>query len=152
MLSFVEEAHVYLWIAGIAQSVVVALPLAIGFALLGRRPPPLASFKAWVLVNACLLVFGCLGHWVWLSITWHKLYVSADRLVDFFPFIPFGQWALNQNLGEEHGRLLNGTSLWELRLIWSAIALPVWVLSLASVLLLRKSNPSSVPVQPVLPS
>ena len=152
MLSFVEEASCYLLVAGIAQCVMVALPLGIGFALLHRRFPRFASFRAWVLVNGCLLALGCLGHWVWLSITWHKLYVSVDRLVDFYPFIPFGQWVLDQGFGNMRGRLLNDTSLWELRLIWAAISIPVWVLSCASVFLFRKPVPSQASVGHFFPT
>jgi hypothetical protein len=87
------------------------------------------GLQSWFCFNIFLLIFGCLGNLLWHSLTWQKLYVSVDRVVDFLPFIPFGQWVLDQNLGVERGRLLNDTSLWTLRFIWASIAAPVWTLA-----------------------
>ncbi len=134
MESFFTESYFYLTIAGFVQAL-GALLIAPFFFPIARRLTD-TSFpsvlRAFLTFNGCLLVWGCLGHYAFTAVTFGRLYVSADRLVDWYPFIPFGQWVLDQSFGEQRGQLLGGTSLWHLRLIWLAVAAPVWLFSYAS--------------------
>ena len=59
-------------------------------------------------------------------VAYERLYISADTVVDFYPFIPFGQWVLDVPFGQDRGRLLNGASLREVQMIWAVVAGAVW--------------------------
>lgn len=135
MESFLTESIFYIIAAGFLQCV-GALIVAPFFFPIARRLNNLsfsAIFRAYFVFNVFLLLWGCVGHYVFLSITFGKLYVSIDRLVDWYPFIPFGQWVLDQNLGEHHrGHLIGGATLGQLRFIWFAIAAPAWALTYLS--------------------
>ena len=85
------------------------------------------TLRRFLLINALLLAFGILGNAVWMTFIYNRLYISQDTVVDFFPFIPFGQWALDVEWGGKPGSLLNGASLWELRGLWVLLASLVWV-------------------------
>ena len=134
MESFFIESYCYLTVAGFVQAF-GALLIAPFFFPIARRLSD-TSFpsvlRAFLIFNGSLLLWGCLGHYVFTAITYGRLYVSADRLVDWYPFIPFGQWVLDQSFGQQHGHLLGGASLWHLRLIWLAVAAPVWLLTYVS--------------------
>jgi hypothetical protein len=134
MESFFTESGFYLVAAGFVQSL-GALLIAPFFFPVARRLSG-ASFptllRAYLIFNAFLLFWGCFGHYLFHSVTFGRLYVSADRVVDWFPFIPFGQWALDQTLGPQRGHLIGTSTLWQLRLIWLAVAAPVWLLTYAS--------------------
>ncbi len=143
MESFFGEAFVYLLVGGGVQSA-GALLVALFFFPIAHRLTP-ASWRqlisAYLVFNAFLLIWGCLGHYTFLAATYGKLYVSMDRIVDWFPFIPFGQWVLDQTLYGPRGYLIGDTSLWQLRVIWAAVAIPVWVLTYASTVLFLRSLP-----------
>ncbi len=135
MDSFLFETRIYLIWVGFIQFIcaVLAAPLFYLVAIRVKKMTFQAFFRAYVFFNGFLLLWGCLGHYAFLSLTYEKSYVSVDRLVDWFPFIPFGQWVLDQGFGgESHGHLIGSATLWQLRLVWFAIALPVWLLAFAS--------------------
>lgn len=88
-----------------------------------------------VLFNALLLACGALGNHIWMAFVNDRLYVSQDTVVDFYPFLPFGQWALDVEFGGESGRLLGATQLWQLKVLWALLAAGVWALT---VLLYRR--------------
>lgn len=134
MVTFLRESFVYLLIAGSVQCI-GALILAVFFFPLGRyytRRSFTELLRPYLLFNVFLLFWGCLGHFAFHSLTFGKLYYSADRVVDWFPFIPFGQWILNQTLGTERSYLIDGATLGHLRMIWLAIAMPVWLFAYGS--------------------
>ena len=101
MDSFFTESYFYLTTAGFVQAL-GALLIAPFFFPIARRLRG-TSFsrllRAYLIFNGCLLVWGCLGHYAFTAFTFGRLYVSADRLVDWYPFIPFGQWVLDQSFG-----------------------------------------------------
>ena len=82
--------------------------------------------KRWAVFAALLLVVGCAGNAVFMLIAYERMYVSRDTVVDFFPFIPFGQWVLDVSWAGQTGRLLNGASLRQIQVLWGAIAAAVW--------------------------
>lgn len=129
---FYYESLVYVVCAGILQAL-LAIPLVLILVLIAWRRGPGTFhrlFHAYVVFNSFLLIWGCLGHYGITFLTFHKLYVSVDRMVDWYPFIPFGQWVLNQGLGpDSHGYLIGDTTLWQLRWIWLGFATLVWLLT-----------------------
>ena len=91
----------------------------------------LQLLRSYLLFNGFLLFWGCLGHYVFIRIGLGRLYVSVDRVVDFLPFVPFGQWVLG-HFGDLRGHVIPPATFWQLRLIWLAVAIPVWLLTYAS--------------------
>jgi hypothetical protein len=128
---FPLEVFWYLLFGGIVQllAALIVAPIfcAIGYFVL--RKSVYHVLRAYLIFNGFLLFWGCLGNYACLRFALDKLYVSADRLVDWIPFIPFGQWILDQSLGPVHGHLIPPATLGELRWIWLAFAVPVWLLS-----------------------
>jgi len=142
MDSFIIESRSYVIVAGSLQ-VIAALLLAPFFFPIARCiwGTPLSKLvRAYVIFNCMLLFWGCLGHYVFTAITVGKMYVSADRVVDWYPFIPFGQWVINNTFDGWPGHLIGGTPLWQLRAIWAVIAAPVWLLSYASTVLVMRAG------------
>jgi hypothetical protein len=86
--------------------------------------------RRWSVFAALFLVIGCAGNSVFMLIAYERMYVSRDTVVDFFPFVPFGQWVLHQEWAGLRGHLTNGASLWEIQLIWAAIAAAVWCVTI----------------------
>jgi hypothetical protein len=84
----------------------------------------------WSLFAFILLVFGCVGNSAFMLIAYERLYISADTVVDFLPFIPFGQWVLDTEFGHVRGRLLGGAALWHVQLAWACVAAGVWCATL----------------------
>ena len=134
MKSFFTESAFYLLAAGFVQLLGALLVAPFFFAVARRLSDTSFSrlLRAYLVFNAFLLFWGCFGHYAFHSITFGRLYVSADRVVDWFPFIPFGQWVLDQSLGQQRGHLIGTATLWQLRLIRLAVAAPVWLLTYAS--------------------
>ena len=142
MESFLVESGYYLLLAGFLQAV-LALLIAPVFLLVGRRLFGISYWpllRTYLIFNGFLLVWGCLGSYIFLRIAYGKLYVSADRMFDWLPFAPFGRWVLDQTLGPLHGHLIGNTTLRQLRLLWLAVAIPVWLLAFVSTaLVVRRS-------------
>jgi len=78
------------------------------------------------LFSVLLLLSGAIANAVWMGLVYNRLYFSQDTVVDFFPFIPFGQWVLDVKWGDETGALLGGTSLWHVQVVWLLFALIAW--------------------------
>jgi hypothetical protein len=140
MSSFLYECQVYVIYVGFLQALAGLLVAPFFFPLANRLG--CTSFtqvlRAYLIFNCCLLFWGCLGHYLFHSVTYGKMYVSADRLADWLPFIPFGTWVINQSFGDQRGHLIGEATLWQLRLIWFAIALPVWTLTSATTFCLMR--------------
>lgn len=134
MESFIGESFFYLFFAGFVQTggALLIAPFFLPIPQRLRSTSFASVLHAYFVFNGFLLLWGCLGHYAFHVTTFGKLYVSADRLVDWYPFIPFGQWVLDQSLGDLHGHLLGSATLWQLRWIWLAFAAPVWLLTYAS--------------------
>ena len=148
MDSILFETLIYLTWGGLVQFIcaVLAAPVFYLIAIISSKKPFPELFCAYVLLNLFLLLWGCLGHYVFLSLTFEKSYISIDRLVDWYPFIPFGQWVLDQGFGGEwHGHLIGSATLSQLRLVWLSIALPVWLLAFTSTRLTLLLLPSLFP-------
>jgi hypothetical protein len=78
------------------------------------------------LFSVLLLLSGALANSAWMALIYDRLYFSQDTVVDFFPFIPFGQWVLDVKWGDETGALLGGASLWHVQVVWLLFALLAW--------------------------
>ena len=134
MNTFFEESLCYFVWAGFIQAFggLLLIPFFVPFASrLGITSFPRLLW-AYVVFNACLLFWGALGHYAFHSLTYGKLYVSADRVADWLPFIPFGPWVISREFAGRHGQLLGDASVGQLFLIWLAIAVPVWALTFYS--------------------
>lgn len=88
------------------------------------------------LFSASLLFTGAVLNAVWMLLIYERFYYSQDTVIDCSPFIPFGQWVLDQRFGDEAGALLAGTQLWHLQALWALFALCAWG---SAVLLYRRS-------------
>ena len=143
--SLFKEAALYLVWGGFVQFCwsVLAAPFLYLIALRVSSKPFHTLFRAYAVLNVFLLLWGCLGSYIFMSIAYGKLYTSVDRLVDWYAFLPFGQWVLDDGFGGEwHGHLIGGTTLWQARLMWLAVALPIGLLALSSTRLALRFLPS----------
>ena len=135
------DIALYLIGVGMLQSLCALLLSPLYFFLarrFGFRRHLLATYVAF---NVFLLFWGCLGNCVFTLLTYGKLYTSVDRMVDCYPFIPFGQWVLDQGFGGDlHGHLIGNATLDQLRLIWLAVTVPVWLLTFVSTVLMERLN------------
>ncbi len=136
-ISFHTEAALYFFWGGFVQFCwsVLAAPFLYLIALQVSSKSFHTLLRAYIVLNVFLLLWGCLGNDVFLSIAYGKLYINtaSDRLVDWYAFLPFGQWVLDYGSGGEWQRqLIGGTTIWQLRLLWLAVALPIWLLAFAS--------------------
>jgi hypothetical protein len=125
------DAYFYVLFVGGFHALLVgaAVILLIPRLVLGGWAKYFRALRRFLLLNALLLVFGILGNAVWMTFIYDNRYISQDTVVDFFPFIPFGQWVLDQEWGGKTGSLLNGATLWELRGWWALVAGVVWALT-----------------------
>lgn len=126
------ESFIYAYFIGVLQLVAVAavaLFTVPAIFVRGLRAY-LSCLNRLLLFNVFLLAFGVVGNAAWYVTAWDKLYVSMDPLVDFVPFIPAGQWILDAEYGGQHGFLINGATVWSLRVLWAAIASAVWWLTI----------------------
>jgi hypothetical protein len=132
----------YLWLMGMIQGtlliamIVVFLPF--GFFTKSRRFYTNLVYNS-AIFNILFLIFGCVGNSAWMLLTYNRLYVSADTVVDYFPFYPFGQWALDVTFGSFKGHLIGPGTIGSLRIIWFAITCFVWCATIAMHLKLSKS-------------
>jgi len=78
------------------------------------------------LFSVLLLLSGAIVNAAWMGLVYNRLYFSQDTVLDFIPFIPFGQWVLDVKWGDETGALLGGASLWHLQVVWFLFALVAW--------------------------
>ena len=142
----VAYAYMYVLFVGAFHALLVgaAAVMLIPRLVLGGWRKYLRTLRRFLLFNALLLAFGILGNSLWMTFVYGHRYISQDTVVDFFPFIPFGQWALNVEWGGKTGSLLNGASLWELRGLWALVAGMVWT---ATVLVYRGITQGSLLVR-----
>ncbi len=132
--SFITEAKIYFIWGGFVQLFwsVVAAPFLYLITLCVSTKSFSSLLRAYIVFNVFLLLWGCLGSYIFRSIAFGKLYVSVDRMVDWYAFLPFGQWVLDHGLGEWRGYLISGTNLSQVQNLWFAVALPVWLLAIVS--------------------
>ena len=123
----------YLFLVGILHFALVLLSAVValaGIPLWGWRHY-VATTRRVAAFSLILWVVGCVGNSLFMVLAYERLYVSADTLVDFIPFIPFGQWVLDHQFGQLEGRLLNGAYLWHLQALWACVSALVWVTAIA---------------------
>ena len=133
--TFDQEVVLYLLWGGAVQFFwsVVAAPFLYLIALRVSSKSFHTIFRAYAVFNVFFLLWGSLGSYIFMSIAYGNLYTSVDRLVDWYAFLPFGQWVLDDGFGGEwHGHLIGGATLRQVQFLWLALALPVWLLALAS--------------------
>lgn len=134
-MTFFDEIKIYFIWGSFVQFfwAVVAAPFIYLIAPRFSRESDHKLIYGYALLNVFLLLWGSIGSAIFMYVASGKLYISVDRLVDFYPFIPFGDWILDDGFGGEwHGRLLGDTTIWDIRLVWLAVALPVWLLAFIS--------------------
>lgn len=134
----------YLMIMGMLQGVLLlaAIVLLLPMVLLKHGSSFYKHFVCHAAIfNILFLIFGCLGNSAWMLLTYNRLYVSADTVVDYFPFYPFGQWILDVTFGDFKGHLIGPGTIVNLRIIWAAITCFVWSATIASHLKIAKLLP-----------
>lgn len=140
-VSFVKETTFYLLWGGPVQLfwAIIVAPFAYLISSRIWRLPFHNFLSGYVVFNAFLLFWGCFGSYTFMAISFGKLYTSVDRIVDWYAFIPFGQWVLDDGFGgDAHGHLIGNAKLHELQLLWLAVALPVWLLAISSTIWVRR--------------
>lgn len=78
------------------------------------------------LFSVLLLLTGAILNAAWMMLVYERFYYSQDTVVDWFAFIPFGQWVLDVKWGDETGALLAGAKLWHLQALWLLFAALAW--------------------------
>jgi hypothetical protein len=78
------------------------------------------------LFSVLLLLTGTILNAAWMTLVYRRFYYSQDTIVDWFPFIPFGQWVLNVTWGNKTGGLLGGAELWHLQALWLLFTVLAW--------------------------
>ncbi len=135
MSGFIDDLLVYFLFVGTYQ-IALASVSAVVLLSLGRSFTGLAygwMLSRYALLNLFLLGWGALGSALWAHFTSGRLAVADDAPV-WAPFIPIGRGVLDYAAGSSaFWHLLGDTTLPQLQLIWAAIAIPVWILSFASV-------------------
>ena len=123
------DLRAYLGLFGSVQWFFVVI-LATGVSVYSLRNAD-GSFKAKInrllVFNIVLLFFGALGNWFWNFVSYGKLYVSSDRVLDWLPILPpvspvshyvWSPW-----------QMVNGFELVHLNIVWFCILVPVWFFS-----------------------
>ncbi|HEY2292138.1 MAG TPA: hypothetical protein VGM86_15675 [Thermoanaerobaculia bacterium] len=131
----------YLIFAGFMQSVLTAGVGLLGLPLLFWGGwPAYRGFIARVLVFSFLLyVWGCLGTGFFETAFRDRIYINRDSVGDFVPWLPSTDYMVDTSCG---GHPIHGATWNTLRLAWTAVAVPVWLvtfLSYAGVIGLRRS-------------
>ena len=131
MDAFLYESQAYLGFIGMLQLCggVILIPFFVPVASRLNLSSFTEILAIWGLFNVLLLIFGCLGNYAFHIIGNGKLYVHVDHVVDFVPFIPFGELWIFHKHADAQGHLLGNTSIWQIRALWVAIAVPVWLLT-----------------------
>lgn len=139
MDTFADDFIFYVLFVGLNQ-VLIAMAVALIFVPILARATKRGYgnlLGQFALLNIFLLVWGAMGNSLWLYLTNNRLSVADDCPV-WAPFVPFGQWVLDNATGWSGGwQLHGGTTIEQLQWIWAAIAFPVWAISFLSVYISR---------------
>src|SRR5689334_5175170 len=137
------ELLMYCMFGGLVQIAAAAAVMPF-YLLLGRylfRRPFTWLIQVYGIFNACLFFWGGVGDLNRFTNTYDKLYHSVDGTVDWYPFIPFGQWVLDSGFGgDASGRLLGNTTLQQLQQIWWVMATCEWVLTFVCTIAIIRSR------------
>ena len=118
------------FVGGFQAILVLVVAVVLGAIKLFRSPFPSGRLSAgFVLFNVWLLFFGLVGDLVWEMTADQRLYINHDPVVEWIPFIIPGSWTIDPVCG---GSLTEGTTWTEMYLVWLAIAVPVWTLTILS--------------------
>lgn len=124
----IAELYFYVLVAG-AFHLLTFLLLALLLAPLAfvRSPGRYLSLLERIgLFSVLLLLSGAVLNVVWMTLVYGRFYSSQDTVVDWFAFIPFGQWVLDVKWGNETGALLGGAELWHLQALWLLFSGLAW--------------------------
>jgi len=124
----IAELYFYVLVAG-AFHLLTFLLLALLLAPVSfvRSPERYLSLLERIgLFSALLLLSGAFLNVAWMRLVYDRFYYSQDTVVDWFAFIPFGQWVLDMKWGDETGALLRGAELWHLQGLWLLFAVLAW--------------------------
>jgi hypothetical protein len=126
----------------ICSTVDHALVFALGcFALIFMsflaRPSYRRLFSRWAIFNVILFVIGAIISGFWDCLVYGHLYVTADYVSDFSPFIPVTQGVIDAHFDAYSGHLI-GVTLRQLQFVWLLFAFVTW--ALASVIYLRRDR------------
>lgn len=124
----ISSLYLYFVVAG-AFHLVMFLLLALLLAPVAFVRSPdryLSLIERAGLFSALLLLSGAILNSAWMMLVYERFYYSQDTVVDWFPFIPFGQWVLDVRWGDETGALLGGAELWHLQGLWLLFAVLAW--------------------------
>ena len=84
-----------------------------------------------LVLNFSVFALGGVGSMIWGAVAWERWYVSADPIVTYQPFVPFGSWVLKIEFGGQPGRLIAGASVATLVAFWWLLSAGVWLGALA---------------------
>ena len=128
MSEFTSDLFVTAVFTGVLQ-LMFALPVAAILCVFRQRG---SLLRLCALFNLFLFVWSVFGGAVWLSLTEHRLAVLDDAPV-WSAVFPFGRAMLDHAAGGSDGwEFLGGTSMNQLRVLWGATVLPVWLLAALS--------------------
>ena len=134
MTPFADELLFDVVSAGLFQAV-LAIAFAVPVLLVSAiwRPINCGRFvRRYALFNLFLFGWSALGNTVWLWLTWGHIAVLDDAPV-WASFIPFGRYLLDHAAGGPDGwHLVGDTTITHLKVLWAATAIPVWLLTIAS--------------------
>ena len=118
----------YVYFVGIVQLVLsfIWLICAAGVSAKRGRSSLGAHLKRVAIFNVAFFVWGFVAYTACHAFTFGRAYVSHDAVLDWQPFIPFGDWVLHQRFDDRVGALL-GCSLLSLRVLWWTATLVVWI-------------------------
>jgi len=88
----------------------------------------------WGVFNIILFLAGAAVSGFWDCLVYGRLYVTADYVSDFSPFIPVTQSVIDAHFDDYSGHLI-GVSLRQLQLVWSLFAVVTW--TFAAIVYLR---------------
>jgi hypothetical protein len=96
--------------------------------------------RRFIIFNLFFLGWSAVGNALWLYLTSNRLNVADDAPV-WAAFIPFGLYLLDHAAGWRDGwHLLGGTTITQLRWIWAATAIPVWLLTILSLFIYVRAS------------
>lgn len=115
-----------------------AISLRIAYPVLLRRS---------AIFNLFLFCWSAVGNAAWLLLAQDRLVIADDAPV-WAAFIPFGSYLLDHAAGWRDGwHLVAGTTIAQLKWIWAATAIPVWLLAILSFFLFMRTRASRSGVQ-----
>jgi hypothetical protein len=86
--------------------------------------PALEVFRRLALFAGLVVLLGVPCNLIFVVALRDRYYVAADPIVDWIPWLPSGNWILDEACG---GHYLAGASVVTLRVAWALLAVPTWI-------------------------